>query len=170
MRGHSSTRLRRRLGERLDLWLRERVEPLVSECVGRELAAEREGELTRPRRWGPDGRVRIAASAVVNDALLNTVSGSITVEEHAFFGHGVALLTGTHDVARLGLERQRAVPADGRDIVVGRGAWVSSRAIVLGPCRIGANAVVAAGAVVTADVPPGAIVAGNPARVVGRVD
>jgi FkbM family methyltransferase len=106
---------------------------------------------------------------VLNDALLNTVSGSITVEEYAFFGHGVALLTGTHDVRRAGLERQLTVPPDGRNIVVGSGAWIASRAIVLGPCQIGANAVVAAGAVVDADVPAEAIVAGNPARLVGRV-
>jgi hypothetical protein len=57
--------------------------------------------------------------AVLNDALLNTVSGSITVEEYAFLGHGVALLTGTHDVSRTGLERQLAVPSEGRDIVIG---------------------------------------------------
>lgn len=106
---------------------------------------------------------------MINDALLNTVSGSITVGEHAFFGHEVALLTGTHDVSRTGHYRQLAVPTDGRDIIIETGAWIASRAIIVGPCRIGANAVVAPGAVVNADVPSGAIVAGIPARLVGRV-
>jgi len=44
------------------------------------------------------------------------------------------------------------VPKTGRDVVIGRGAWVSSNALVLGPCRIGEHAVVAAASVVTADV------------------
>jgi len=56
------------------------------------------------------------------------------------------------------------VPAEGRDVEIGPGAWIGTRAIVLGPCRVGADAVVAAGAVVTHDVPDGARVAGVPAR------
>lgn len=159
----------RPLRDRLGVWLDARIDTVARERVLRELAAARADDLTTPRLWGPDERRHIAPTAVVNDALLNTVSGSITVEEHAFFGHGVALLTGTHDVSRTGLERQLAVPDEGRDIVVGAGAWIASRAVVLGPCRIGANAVVAAGAVVSADVPAGAIAAGVPARVIGRV-
>ncbi len=86
--------------------------------------------------------------------------------------HGVALLTGTHDVSHTGLERQliwTSVPSKGRDIVIGTGASIASRAIVLGPCRIDANAVVAAGAVIDADVPASAIAAGVPARRVGHV-
>ena len=147
--------------------MRASTPPYASACYA--LAAEREAESTTLRLWGPVERLHIAPTAVINDALLNTISGSITVEEHAFFGHGVALLTGTHDVSRTGLERQLAVPDEGRDIVVGAGAWIASRAVVLGPCRIGANAVVAAGAVVSTDVPAGAIAVGVPARVVGRV-
>ena len=80
------------------------------------------------------------------------------------------MLTGTHDVARRGLERQRAVPAEGRDVHVEEGAWVGSGAILVGPCRIGAHAVVAAGSVVTADVAPQTVVAGVPARLVRRLD
>lgn len=86
---------------------------------------------------GSQGRVEIAPGAVLNDALLNVSSGRITIGEYAFFGHGVSLLTGTHDVTQFELARQRAIPAEGRDIRVGRGAWISSNATVLGPCLIG---------------------------------
>ena len=72
-------------------------------------------------------------------------------------------------MSRTGPERQLAMQGEGRDIVIGPGAWLASRAVIVGPCRIGANAVVTAGAVVTADVPRGAIAAGAPARLVGRV-
>lgn len=155
--------------DRFERWLNTRIDAIASEHVRGALAAEREAELTTPRLWGPAERLHAASTAVLNDALLNTVSGTITIEEYAFLGHGVALLTGTHDVSRTGLERQLAVPSEGRDILIGAGAWIASRAVVLGPCRIGADAVVAAGAVVSADVPAGAIAAGVPARLVGQV-
>lgn len=154
--------LRRRISRRADAWLAPRVHAAVEQA----LADER---LHRHTIWGDAGRLTIASTAVVNDALFNTTSGTITVEDEAFFGHRVSVLTGTHDIARFGLERQRAVPPEGRDIRIGRGAWVSSNATVLGPCVVGEHAVVAAGTVVTRDVPAYAIVAGTPAAVIGHV-
>lgn len=122
-----------------------------------------------PRVYGDARRLHVHPSAVVNDALFNLSSGEITVAEWAFFGHGVAVLTGTHDVTALDRERQVAVPRSGRDVVIGRGAWVSTNAVVLGPCRIGEHAVVAAGSVVRDDVPPYAVVGGVPARVLSTI-
>jgi virginiamycin A acetyltransferase len=54
------------------------------------------------------------------------------------------------------------------DTVVGHDVWLGYRAIVLPGVTVGHGAIVAAASVVTADVPPYAIVAGNPARVVRR--
>lgn len=54
------------------------------------------------------------------------------------------------------------------DTVVGHDVWFGYEAIVLPGVRVGNGAVIAAGSVVSADVPPYAIVAGNPARVVRR--
>ena len=88
----------------------------------------------------------------------------------AFFGHGVSLLTGTHDPTVIGPERKHAIPREGRDIVVGEGAWIASNATVLGPCRIGAHAVVAAGSLVKDDVPEYTVVAGVPARPIRVLD
>ena len=169
MRTLTQSPLLRPARDRVGRWLHRRIDVIAMQRVRDELAADRDSRLRVPRRWGPQGRLHVAETAVLNDALLNTVSGTITVENYAFLGHDVALLTGTHDIGRLGLERQHAVPSEGRDIAIGPGAWLASRAIVLGPCRIGADAVIAAGAVVNADVPAGAIVAGNPARLVGRI-
>jgi FkbM family methyltransferase len=128
--------------------------------------------LEQPQVFGPPGHLRIDPSAVVNDALFNTLSGTVTIEEGAFFGHGVLILCGDHDINVRGVARKEAYTtsaAHGNDVWIGPGAWIASRATVLGPCRIGADAVVCAGAVVTRDVEPGAVVAGVPARVIKRL-
>jgi acetyltransferase-like isoleucine patch superfamily enzyme len=52
-------------------------------------------------------------------------------------------------------------------IVIGDDAWVGTRAVILAGARLGTGVIVGAGAVVDFEVPPYAIVAGNPARVVG---
>ena len=53
------------------------------------------------------------------------------------------------------------------DIILGKNCWIGARAVILSEARIGDNAVVGAAAVIDFEVPPFAIVAGNPARIVG---
>ena len=66
--------------------------------------------------------------------------------------------------------RRRARSRRRPPVVIGDRVWVGTRAVVLKGVTIGDGAVVAAGAVVTKDVPAGAVVAGLPATVVGRAD
>jgi hypothetical protein len=162
--------LQARLPEEDRQVLDERLPAIEAHLLERALQQGRASALADPLIFGPPERVHIAESAIVNDALLNTVSGSITIADDAFFGHRVSVLTGTHDVTRRGHERQLAIPQEGRDVHIEEGAWIGSGAIVLGPCRIGAHAVVAAGAVVTGDVAPATLVAGVPARTVRALD
>lgn len=127
------------------------------------LASYGEDPLQRPLIYGDPARLHIHPTAIVNNALFNLSSGDVTVARYAFFGHNVAILTGTHDVTKLGPERQVAVPKNGRDVVIGEGAWLSSFAIVVGPCSIGEHAVVGVGSLVLDDVAPFTVVAGSPA-------
>jgi acetyltransferase-like isoleucine patch superfamily enzyme len=125
--------------------------------------------LFRPLVYGDPARLHISPTAKVNNALFNLSSGEITVGDYAFFGHNVSVLTGTHDWTTFGAERQSAVPDSGRDVVIEEGVWVSSNAVIVAPCRIGANAVVGVSALVLGDVEPYTIVAGNPARVLRTI-
>ncbi len=122
--------------------------------------------ITTPRIFGDPARVRVGQGVQLMNTLMNVSSGSINLGDYVFFGHNVCLLAATHDVNQVGLDRHLAIPLSGFDIVVGPGAWIATNATVLGPCQIGANAVVAAGSVVTGDVPAGCLVAGIPARVI----
>lgn len=100
------------------------------------------------------------------DTLINAgdIEGKVTIEDNVFFGHGVKLLARGHDYRVFDVARQRQITQ--KPIHIKQGAWVSSGAIVLGGVTIGKHAVVAAGSVVTKDVPDYAIFAGNPAKLI----
>ena len=145
------------------------LEALVTKKVDERVDALKLDALYRHRRHGDASRLRIHETAVVNNALFNVSGGTITVGKDAFFGHDVAILTGTHDITKFGRERMFAIPRTGRDIVIEEGVWVASNSLVLGPCRIGAHAVVGGGSLVLGDVAPYTIVAGSPAKVLRTI-
>jgi acetyltransferase-like isoleucine patch superfamily enzyme len=59
-------------------------------------------------------------------------------------------------------------PWEERDILVGNDVWIGANAVILAGVAVGDRAIVAAGAVVTRDVPPNTIVGGVPARIIGN--
>jgi acetyltransferase-like isoleucine patch superfamily enzyme len=150
--------------------LRNPVRRLVTEELGRYSHGDDPNPLYRYRVHGELAKLHIDPTAVVNDALFNVSSGEIRVGRHAFFGHGVAVLTGTHDITKFGRDRQTDIPRTGRDVTIGEGAWIASHALVLGPCTIGEHAVVAGGSLVIDDVPPYTVVAGHPATIRKTLD
>jgi len=93
-----------------------------------------------------------------------------------FDGRHFSIRTGTNvsigpeaTILTLGHDPRSATFADrGGDVEIGDRAWIGYRAIVLPGVTIGEGAVVGAGAVVTRDVEPYAIVAGNPAKKIGE--
>jgi acetyltransferase-like isoleucine patch superfamily enzyme len=91
----------------------------------------------------------------------------VTVEDEAFIGHGVMFTNDRYPRATT-TDGQLQTEADWSvtPTCVKRGASIGSNATILCGVTIGERAIVGAGAVVTHDVPPGAIVAGVPARVV----
>lgn len=114
----------------------------------------------------------VARHNIPRSVYFNTRSGSITVGANTVFGEGVMVLTGKHANIREAREQGvplHHVPESGRDVTIGRGCYVGSRAIIVGPVTIGDHAVIGAGAVVTHDVPAETFAAGVPARVVASL-
>jgi putative colanic acid biosynthesis acetyltransferase WcaF len=83
---------------------------------------------------------------------------AVRLGSHVCISQQVYLCTGSHDY------RQPTFDLITRPIRIGCGAWLGARSLVLFGVRIGANAVVAAGSVVTNEVPAAAVVAGVPAH------
>ena len=84
---------------------------------------------------------------------------AVTLGDEVCLSQGAYLCTGGHDHTRPTFD------LIARPITVHSQAWVGAKAVLLPGVTVGAGAVVAAGAVVTRDVPAGAVVGGNPARV-----
>ena len=91
--------------------------------------------------------------------------GGVILGDGCQIGHNVVFATLNHEL--LPERRNVTHPAP---IVLGKKVWVGSNATILQGVTIGDNAVVAAGAVVTKDVPANTIVGGVPARVIKRID
>jgi acetyltransferase-like isoleucine patch superfamily enzyme len=99
------------------------------------------------------------------------VCEGVTIEDNVFIGHNVAFINDIYP---------RATTPDGQlqsesdwkveKTLVKKGASIGSGSTILAKVTIGENAIVGAGSVVTKDVPPNAIVAGNPARLLRKVN
>ena len=95
----------------------------------------------------------------------------VTIEDNVFIGHGVMFINDSYP---------RATAADGNlqteedwkveRTIIKRGASVGSGSTILSNITIGENAIVGAGSVVTKDVAPNCIVAGNPARILRYIE
>ena len=95
----------------------------------------------------------------------------VTIEDFVFVGHGVVFVNDSYPRATTESgDLQTEADWKVERTLVKKGASIGSGATILANVTIGERAIVGAGAVVTRDVPPGVIVAGNPARVRRPID
>jgi len=93
------------------------------------------------------------------------VHADLIIEDNVYFGHDILVLTQSHEVGPSG---KRAGPLINEAVHIGRGAWIGARVCILPGVNIGAGAIIAAGSLVTRDVPPDTTVAGVPAKEIHR--
>lgn len=108
--------------------------------------------------------IKIGKDVFVNSGCCFQDQGGVTLGDGCLVGHNVVFATLDHDKCPSRRGDMTAAP-----IVVGKDVWIGAHATILKGVTIGDGAIVAAGAVVTRDVPPNTIAAGVPARVVKTI-
>lgn len=93
--------------------------------------------------------------------------GEVHIGSHVMIGPHVQIYTPAHELQAEARNRGLEVA---KPIVIEDNVWIGGGAILLPGVRVGRNAVVGAGAVVTRDVPANAVAAGNPARVIREIE
>lgn len=109
--------------------------------------------------------IKIGKDVFVNSGCCFQDQGGVTLGDGCLVGHNVVFATLDHDKRPGRRGDMTAAP-----IVVGKDVWIGAHATILKGVTIGDGAIVAAGAVVTRDVPPNTIAAGVPARVVKTIE
>jgi acetyltransferase-like isoleucine patch superfamily enzyme len=110
------------------------------------------------------GRLTMGSRSYVNDCSTLTCFEEVSIGSGCSISWNTNIMdTNVHELSIEGVPRPRTSPVRIED-----GVWVGAGATILPGVTVGTGAVIAAASVVTADVPPGVLVAGNPARVIRR--
>jgi acetyltransferase-like isoleucine patch superfamily enzyme len=119
-----------------------------------------------------EAEIKIGQRFRASDGIHITAIDSITIGDDCLFGSNVYVADHAHGDYRSSLQSTPdSIPAARRltktgAVVIGSNCWIGDNCVVLGGVTIGAGSIVAANSVVLSDVPPMAVVAGAPARVV----
>lgn len=109
--------------------------------------------------------ISIGKNVFINHACSFLDMGGITLEDDVLIGPKVNLITENHPMNPADRRAMAAKP-----ILIKRKAWIGSGATILPGVTVGENAIVAAGAVVSRDVPDNAVVGGVPAKIIKYIN
>lgn len=147
-----------RFNRSIDMPLAERHQLLVERFAG-----VGEDAMIRPPFHCDYGyNIKIGRGVFLNYGCIILDVVSVEIGDLTQIASGVQILTADHP--RNAEEREKGLEY-GRPVRIGRNVWIGAGALILPGIRIGDNALVGAGSVVTRDVPDGATVVGNPARI-----
>ncbi len=137
-----------------------KVREIFSELTGRQV--DETFTLIPPfySSYGLD--IRVGRKVFINQCCTIYDMGGVDIDDNVMVGPNVNIITTSHPLE----PSQRRVYIEARPIVIEKNVWIATGATIIGGVTIGKNSVIAAGAVVTKDVPPNSFSAGVPAKVV----
>jgi acetyltransferase-like isoleucine patch superfamily enzyme len=112
---------------------------------------------------GPD--ISVGRNVFINQNCTFYDLGGLEIADDVMIGPNVSLITSGHPLE----PSQRRARVIAKPIVIERNVWIAAGATIIGGVTVGENSVVAAGSVVTRDVPQNTLVGGNPARVIRSI-
>jgi serine acetyltransferase len=117
--------------------------------------------------WAFDGKINCANNVYLGPYVTVYGHGGVEIGADTLVSMHATILSSNHAIPPIG-QKIREQPDKLLPTKIGRDVWIGANAVILGGVTIGDGAVIAAGAVVTNDVGPGAIVAGVPARLLRK--
>jgi acetyltransferase-like isoleucine patch superfamily enzyme len=139
------------------------IRALFSELIGKEVD---ESFLLIPPFYTAGGaEIRVGRNVFVNQNCTFYDLGGLDIADDVMIGPNVSIITAGHPLEP---SPRRAVTI-GRPIVIERNAWIAAGSTIVGGVTVGENSVIAAGSVVTRNVPANTLVGGNPARIIRSI-
>ncbi len=141
----------------------DEIRYLFSKLIGREVD---ESFLLIPPFYTAGGdEIRVGQNVFINQNCTFYDLGGLDIADEVMIGPNVSLITASHPLD----PSQRHAATIGKPIRIEKNVWIAAGATVIGGVTIGENSVVAAGSVVTRNVPPNTLAGGNPARVIRSI-
>lgn len=141
----------------------EELRALMSALVGYEV--DKSFGLFPPIYSDFGKNIKIGKNVFINSGCCFQDQGGIELGDGCLIGHQVVIATLNHD-----LDPQKRGGMFPAAVKLGKNVWVGAHATILPGVTVGDNAVIAAGAVVTKDVPAYCVAAGVPARVIKQIE
>src|SRR6267154_5498562 len=136
----------------------DEIRALFSELIGNKVD---ESFLLIPPFYTAGGdEIRVGHNVFVNQNCTFYDLGGLDIADDVMIGPNVSIITTGHPLEA----SQRRKATIGKPIVIERNVWIAAGATIVGGVTVGENSVVAAGSVVTRNVPPDTLVGGNPVR------
>jgi acetyltransferase-like isoleucine patch superfamily enzyme len=140
----------------------DQIRERLSEIIG--LQIDESTTVFTPFHTNFGQHIRLGKNVFINHGCTFLDLGGIVIEDDAMIGPQVNIITENHPV-----DPNNRKMLDLKSVVLRRNTWIGANATILPGVTIGENSVVAAGAVVTKDVPPNTVVAGVPAKVIKTI-
>ena len=142
----------------------DKIRALFSELIGKQVD---ESFLLIPPFYTAGGNeIHIGRNVFINQNCTFYDLGGLHIADDVMIGPNVSIITASHPLE----PSKRRTTTIGKPIIIEKNVWIATGAIIVGGVTVGENSVVAAGSVVTKDVPPNKLVAGNPAKVIRSID
>ena len=140
----------------------EEIRALFSALIGKEVDGS--FGLFPPFYTDCGKNIRIGKRVFINSGCCFQDQGGIELGDDVLIGQQVVIATLNHD-----LHPERRANMTPKPVKIGNKVWVGAHATILPGVTVGDGAVIAAGAVVTKDVPPNTVVGGVPAKVIKEI-